>query len=338
MAWEAFEKQIVRELEERGIAGASWALTNGSGLLSTASYGVTSAEKPWDTVRPDTLFRIASNTKITVTLTALQLRAKGLLDLDVPVRAYIPWLHLENAAEERITLRKLLSHTAGLPAEYTPDGFRDEDRCEDVLRKELEDLRLVSSPDEGHYLYSNVGIRLAGAILSRVSGKPFSALAGDFVLKPLGMEHSTFDLNRACSFSLALPHSSGPAVRHYIPVNAARYAAGGLFSSVEDMTRLARLFLNRGAPLLSETDWAEITAPMADMGPPFHGSYCLTLMKRPYGGTVLTGHTGSAPPYRSCIWVLPERNLGICFASNTEGGEIFTNDLIPNLFVREFNE
>lgn len=336
MSLESFEARLAGELKNRSFAGAAWAVTDGKQLLSARGFGVASAEEPQSAVRPDTIFRIASNTKIIVTLIAMQLRRKGLLDLDAPVGTYIPQLPLaDGQPTERITMRRLLSHTAGFPVEYTPDGCRDEDRCEEVLMRELEGLRLLSDPDEGQYLYSNVGVRLAAVILSRITGKRFSALAAEYVLEPLGMEHSTFDLNAACTYSLALPHSAGPRTEHYIPVNAARYAAGGLFSCAEDMAKLARLFLNRGAPLVSEADWDEIVSPMAEMEPEKNGHYCLTMMKRRFCGIVLTGHTGSAPPYRSCIWVWPEKDLGVCFAANTEGGDVFTNEIVPELFISE---
>ena len=337
MGIEGFENALRGELENAGIAGAAWSITDRRSLLSASGFGLASTERPGDPVLPETLFRIASNTKITVTLTAFQLREKGLITLDEPVEHFFPGMNLsDRAAAGKITLRRLLSHTAGFPAEYTPDGVRDEDRSEEVLLRELDGLRLLSDPDEGRYLYSNLGIRLAAAALCRVGGKPFSELCREYVLEPLGMDRSFFDLSRICTYPLALPHNAGPKVQHYVPINAARYAAGGLFSNVEDMAKLARLFLNRGAPLVSGSDWDEITAPAADMGLPEKSDYCLTLMRRHFGDVVLTGHTGSAPPYRSCIWVLPEKGLGVSFASNTEGGERFTNDLVPRIFIGEF--
>ena len=328
-----FEEKLTKELLDRGIVGAAWAITDSKGLLAAKGFGITSSEKPWDPIRPDTLFRIASNTKITATLTAMALRREGLLDFDAPISDYVPWLCLQDReAEKKITLRKLLSHTAGFPKEYTPDGVRDEERTEEVLQRELKDLPLLWDPDSGNFLYSNLGVRLAALAMSRVSGKAFSELCEKAVLTPLSMEHSTFDLNKACTFSLALPHSEKNQADHYLPVNAARYAAGGLFSSVEDMSKLARLYLNSGSPLLTGSEWEELSHPMAEMGDG-RTQYALTLMKRNYDGNILIGHTGSNPPYRSCIWADPERGLGISFASNTVGGEIFSNEIVPRLFL-----
>ena len=80
-----WEKELSRWMEEKKIAGAAAALTDRDRILWEQGFGVTSAEKPWDRVSPQTLFRIASNTKFTVGLCAMILWERGLLDFDAPV-------------------------------------------------------------------------------------------------------------------------------------------------------------------------------------------------------------------------------------------------------------
>lgn len=326
----ALDETLAGMKEQYGIAGMAAALTGADALLWHRGYGVTSAEKPWDTVIPQTLFRIASNTKLTVTLTAMQLCEQGRFALDVPVRTYLPWFSLaDNSAVDRITIRKLLNHTAGLPAEYTPNGVRDEDRAEAVLREGLAEVKPYADPDAGSYLYSNWGVRIVAQAMTAVTGKLFSELCREYVLAPLGMAHTTFDFQRAATYSLALPHEQGPVVSHYIPINAARYAAGGLFSCVDDMTALARLILNRGQPLVSAASWEQIVKPYAFTNREHTHTYGLTVMNRIFCGLPATGHTGSAMPYRSCIWAFPKEQIAVAFVCNTEGSEIFTNHLVP---------
>lgn len=350
-----WEKELSRWMEEKKIAGAAVALTDRDRILWEQGFGVTSAEKPWDKVSPQTLFRIASNTKFTVGLCAMILWERGLLDFDAPVREYLPWFTVagiteapENAgnvkktagpdAAERITVRKLLNHTAGLPAEYTPDGPREESRLEEVLMEIVPPLTLIADPDENHYLYSNYGVRLVACLMEKITGKKFSALCRELVLAPLGMEKTTFDLFRAATYELALPHykneAGEPAVEHQFHENATRYAAGGLFSNVHEMTALARVKLNGGAPLLSAEAWRQMSTPYVRMTEiKQEGYYGITLMKRCYNGTWLYGHTGSHPPFYSCIWTEPEKGFGVCFTINTEGGPAFTNYIVPELFT-----
>lgn len=331
-------------MEEKRIAGMAIALTDRENVVWEQGFGVTSVEKPWDKVSGNTLFRIASNTKFTVGLCVMRLAEQGLLDPDAPLINYLPWFTLtDRKAADKITIRKLLSHTAGLPKEYTPDGPREESRLEEVLKETVPMLTPLWDPAENRYLYSNYGVRLAACAMERIAGKKYSVLCRELVLDPLGMEHSTFDLFQAATYELALPHQKDddgePKVEHRFHENAARYAAGGLFSSVHEMTALARVKLNEGCPLISEESWEQMSSPVVRMnGIDQEGWYGLTLMKRIFDGTVLYGHTGSHPPFYSCIWTEPESGIGIAFCINTEGGQEFTNHLVPGLLVKDGNQ
>ena len=329
-----WEEKLSVLLKEKNIAGMAFAVTNREKLLWEQGFGVTSVEKPWDMVTGKTLFRIASNTKFTVGLCAMILSERGCLSLDDSVREYLPWFTLSDG----ITVRKLLNHTAGLPKEYTPDGPREEKELEAVLRDTVPSLTLVSDPAENHYLYSNYGVRITALIMEKITGKFFSSLCRELVLDPLGMERSTFDLFEAATYELALPHNrddeGNPFVEHRFHENATRYAAGGLYSNVHEMTALARVILNDGAPLISKAAWMQMITPYVRINDiRQEGYYGLTLMKRKFNGTVLYGHTGSHPPFYSCIFAEPESGLGIAFTVNTEGGSEFTNHLIPEMFV-----
>lgn len=332
------EANLSRLQEEKKIAGMAIAVTDRNAILWEQGFGVTSVEKPWDKVTPKTLSRIASNTKFTVGLCVMQLMEQGRIDLDVPINAYIPWFKVSSGGQtEQITFRRLLSHTAGMPKEYTPDGILDEEYFERELKAELEDLQLLWDPAENRSCYSNYGVRLAACAMQRITGRKFSELCEEMVLRPLGMETSTFDLRKAATYEMALPHQKNddglPYVEHMIHMNAARYAAGGLYSNVHEMTALARVILNDGKPLVTEDSWSQMTARYAKMDDRLQGDYGLTLMMRPYCGKVLLGHTGSNPPYYSCIWTDADTGLGITFVINTEGGQKFTNFYVPELFA-----
>lgn len=140
-------------------------------------------------------------------LTILQLVEAGILELDLPIREYIPWLTLSRPeALEQMTLRFLLSHTSGLPAEYTRDGPREELALEESLRKGIPNLPLATLPSEKIFLYSNWGILLASYIAQLRTERAFTDLARSYVLKPLGMDYITYDLHDAATYPLSLPH------------------------------------------------------------------------------------------------------------------------------------
>lgn len=327
--WDA---EIQRMMRETGTVGLAVSVTDRERTVWQRGYGVTSIEKPWDAVTPRTLFRIASCTKMTLGVVVMRLCEQGLLSLDAPITDYVPWLRFRDGeASASITLRRLLSHTAGLPSEYTPDGTREEAEAEAILQRELMNAERIADPKDALFHYSNLGVRLAACAVERVLGLPFSEIDRRYVLGPLSMSHSTFDLNEAATRSLAIPHKSRDEVLHYIPVNAARHAVGGLFSNVEDMAKFARMLLNRGDPLITEASWRQMITPEADRFTEQRDSYGITMLLRRYRGVPIAGHTGSSPPYYACIWTAPEQGWAVSVTVNTEGGSRLTRGMIPDM-------
>ena len=163
-------------------AGLALAIVQGGEVAYANGFGVTSAEDGGVAVTPQTLFRIGSTTKPLTGTAVMRLVERGLLDLDRPVTAYLPWLRFSEAGvAERVTLRMLLSHTAGLPREQiTPHllfGRRDPAGLEAYVREELPRLPLVAPPGVV-WSYSNPGINLAGYLAEVVSGRPYAGVAG----------------------------------------------------------------------------------------------------------------------------------------------------------------
>lgn len=331
---ERWERKIREFMDTYGIAGLAVAVSDREKILWHNAYGVTSVEKPWDKVTTQTLFRIASCTKITLGILVMRLVEEGRLDLDAPIIQYVPWLQFrDNSTRDRITIRRLLSHSAGLPSEYTPDGPHDEDKLEEVLKEGLSTLEPVTRPEDQLYYYSNWGIRLVAYAVQSIMGKPFTQLEKEYILQPLGMDHTTFTLCEAATFSLAVPHRAGPEVLHYIPVNATRHAVGGLFSTVDDMAKLARLLLNDGAPLISPASMREMMTPQTSLYLNYRNEYGITMRLKQYKTIALAGHDGQSPPYFASIWTVPERGFAVTLTLNTDGGDILSTNLIPELIL-----
>lgn len=245
------ENKLSQILKENKIAGMSVAITNRSDTIYAGGFGVDNVERPQVLAEADSLYRIASISKIITGVTIMRLTEEGILNLDTPVNEYITCQDFkEPQFFSGITLRHLLSHTSGLPVEYTPDGPREEDFLEQTLIAELNRIDFKSLPALGSYIYSNLGIRFASYIAQCRTKTPFSKLMDAYVLKPLNMSKTTCDLRVAATFPLSLPHTENEdgelTVVHYIKENATRLAAGGLYSNVIDLCKLARFLLNDG--------------------------------------------------------------------------------------------
>ena len=327
--WEQALKEL---LASRKIAGFSVAVTDRQKIIYANGFGVESVERPAVSATSRSMYRIASVTKIVTGMVLLRLCEMGKLELDRPITAYLPWLTLTRPeATAEMTLRHLLSHTAGLPREYTPEGAREESALEAMLRENLSALPLATLPHEGVHLYSNWGIHLASHIAEAVTGKPYTVLARELVLDPLGMKRSTFDIREAITYPVSLPHvedeNGALRVYHRIKENAAHMAAGGLYANVEELCLLARCLLtggknDKGEQVLSPDSIAEMCRPHATINGKGGDTYGLTMRRHRYGGRVLFGHLGSAPPYAGSLWVDPVSGYGVITELNTQRDDL----------------
>lgn len=329
---ERLDRKLQQVLEENRIAGMAVAVTDREKTVYTKAFGVDSVERPQIPADPAAIYRVASITKVVTGSVLMRLAEQGIVDLDEPVKNYVPWLAFTSReALEKMTLRHLLSHTSGLPAEYTPDGPREESALEQSLKENLGELAFQSLPGEGAFLYSNWGIRLASYIAQVKTGKYFTELAQEYVLEPLGMEQTTFDLRNAATYPISVPHidteDGNLAVFHRIKENAARMAAGGMYSTAPDLCKLARFLLNggkndRGEVVLRRQSLEQMCSRHADFDREHGDLYGLTMILRRYREGFLYGHLGSAPPYTLAMLTDPVIGCGAVVLMNTQRDDI----------------
>ena len=327
--------ELIQTLQQTyNIAGLSVAVTDKDKIIYAKGFGVDSVERNTVAASAQSLYRIASVTKVVTGITIMRLVEQGLLNLDEPVKTYVPWLTLSRPeAVEQMTLRHLLSHTSGLPAEYVPVGSRDEVNLEKSLMEGLPNLELKTLPEDGVHLYSNWGLRLASYVVQCVSGKLFSEAVTELVLLPLRMNHTTFDLCVAATYPLSLPHIKGEdgalQVVHRINENATRLGSGGLYSSVEDLCKLARFLLNDGKNdnneiLLKPETLAEMFEMRVVDTQNERLKYGLTMQQYsvPDSAQILYGHLGNNTPYMGSVWIDRKTGYGVATEYNTENFEL----------------
>ena len=260
----------------------------------------------------------------------MKLAEEGALEIDAPVKKYVPWLKLSRPeAEQTLTLRHILCHGSGLSSEIRKNGPKDERYLEAQLKSILPELEMKTLPGENAYLYSNYGFVLASYVAQTVTNTQYSHLATEKILTPLGMTHSFYDLNVYSTYPLALPHmtdeSGSLKVKHLITSDATRFGSGELFSNVEDLSRLIRLFLNRGIAddgcrILSSESIEEMLTPQIKRdGEDYHG---LAIHIRKFGDRYVKGHTGYLPPYRASLFFDDEKKIGAVVLLNTNCDEI----------------
>ena len=233
-------------------------------------FGVTSVDNPL-AVTPDTLFQIGSISKTFTGTVAMYLVADGRLELDRPVREYLPQLALADAeATERVTLRHLLAHTGGWVGDYFDDtGWGD-----DAVARYVD--RMVGLPQltpVGElWSYNNAGFALAGRMIEVATGRRFEDVVKELVFDPLELTSSTYWPWEAMTERFAVGHmglDGKVEVARPWPVGRSAHPAGGIASTTRDLLRYARLHLDPPpelapmqvpqAPAAAEGEWVGLT-------------------------------------------------------------------------------
>lgn len=295
--------------EEHGVPGVVVGLLE-DGAERHEAYGVTSIENPLD-VTPDTRFQIGSITKTFLGTAVCELVGRGELDLDRPVRDYVPELVLADAeATERATLRHLLAHTGGWFGDYFDDtGWGD-----DAVAIYVERMRDLpqQTPVGELWAYNNAGFALAGRVVELVTGKRVEDAVKEFVFDPLELGSTTFWPWEVMTERFAVGHvglGDELQVARPWPVGRSAHPAGGITSTTSDLLRYARLHLDPPpalapmqepqAPTAEEGEWVGLTWYGEDrFGTIRHGggtngqiAMLLLVPARSYAIALLTNHS-----------------------------------------------
>lgn len=301
------------------------------GREEAAGFGVTSVENPLP-VTPDTLFQIGSITKTFTGTAAMRLVEQGKLDLDVPLRAYLPKLRLAGeGVAAGVTLRHLLTHTGGWVGDY----FDDTGMGADALRRIVTRMaRLPQLTPLGEvWSYNNAGYYLAGRVLEVATGKPYETVVQELVFDPLGMAMSFFFPGDVMVHRFAVGHTvQGDEAKVATPWPLARsaHAAGGVASTVKDQLTYARFHLGDGtapdgARLLSPGSMQEMQTPRVDAGSQA-GMLGVTWWIKDLDGVRVIRHGGTTNGQLSAFVLAPSRGFALTVLTNANrGGELHGN-------------
>jgi len=243
--FEYYDSIIPVLMKEQNIPALSIALVDKEGIVWSSCFGHIGPESPNN---PESMFSIQSISK-TFTSTAILMAVEaGLLDLDTPVSEYIPEFNIPSYFDKEpmgiITLRHLLSHTAGLTHEapvgnnYTYDSPTFEEHVNSIQQTYLR------YPVGQRYSYSNLGVDLAAYILQEVSGEPFHQYLKEHLFDPLEMKNSSANPEVILAMkNRAAGHSGrGEEKRVIVPM----MGAGGVYLSIDDMAKFVQFHLNLG--------------------------------------------------------------------------------------------
>jgi beta-N-acetylhexosaminidase len=308
---------------EKAFPGGVVAVGKDGALVHLRAVGKLSYDDGAPPVTNDTIYDLASLTKVVVTTTmAMMLMDDGLLDLDKPVRAFLP--RFRGGAKDAVTVRQLLTHSSGIDW-WAPLYKELNTRAAYVERIEKMDLAYEPGTKS---LYSDLGLVLLGEILERVAGESIDAFARKRILDPLGMKDTRYKPGASLLPRIAPTENDpwrGRVVRGEVHDENAHAMGGiaphaGLFGTAPDLARFAQMLVNGGvydnARLVSRETLEAFTRPAGVPGssralgwdtPDGTNSAGALLSKRSFGHTGFTG---------TSMWIDPERRLFVILLTN----------------------
>ncbi|MDR3410371.1 MAG: DUF1343 domain-containing protein [Formivibrio sp.] len=262
---------VETEIAAGHIPGAVVLVGQGQRVVYEQAFGHRAVQPVDEAMTLDTVFDLASLTKVVATTPAiLKLAERGALSLDAPVARY--WPQFAANGKATITIRQLLAHTSGLPAGIDINHVL---RSAEVLKR-IAALKPRALPG-GDPIYSDVNFIVLGEVVRRVSGQPLNIFTARQVFKPLGMKDTTF-LPTAVLRERSAPTTwNGSTLRRgevHDPLSARLGGVAGnagLFSTAADLARFARVLLAGGRPLLMPASTRQMFAPQTYPAAPPRG-------------------------------------------------------------------
>lgn len=338
------ETKLVELIDRHHVPGAQLAVLDGDEITEVAA-GVLSL-RTGSPVTTDALFLPGSIGKLYTATLVLMLVDEGLIDLDRPVRSYLPDFEVrDHHARDTVTVRDLLRHTSG----FDGDVFIDTGRGDDALSRyieEIADLPQICEPGEV-WSYSNSGYSVLGRLVEVVGDTVYETALRDRILAPLGLQHSVVFAEEAIPHPLSVGHvpdPEDPEAQVVSPVWGLYRSCGpmgaSLVASAGDVIRFALLHLDGGVAadgtrLLSADLVTVAQAPQITLvdDTVLGEAWGLGWILDHFGDVAVIGHDGNSLGQNAFMRVAPEQRFGFCLQTNVESALSMYRELAAWLFT-----
>jgi len=323
---EAIEPLVQQAVSEKKLPGAVVLIGRGDLTLYQKAIGSRAVAPAAETMTLDTIFDLASLTKVVATTTSLMILVEGgKIRLSDRVASFIPGF--ERYGKGEITIRHLMTHVSGLrPDLDLGDAWSGSETAIGLAIEEVP----IALPGE-RFVYSDINYFLLGDIVRRVSGQTLDRFAHDRIFEPLGMRDTMFVPPASLANRIAPTENAGaglPMLRGVVHDPTARRMGGvaghaGLFSTAADLAIFCRMLLDggvyRGTRILSPLTVAKMTTPSTSsaernvrgLGWDIDSAYSSNRGELlPVGSFGHTGFTGTS------LWIDPLTRMFVVFLSN----------------------
>jgi CubicO group peptidase (beta-lactamase class C family) len=322
-----FDQYMSKTLKDWNTPGACVGIVEKGKLVFVKGYGYRDYEKKLP-VTGNTLYQIASNTKLFTTIATGMLVDQGKLDWDKPVRNYVPTIQFYNdELNNTVTVHDMLSHRTGISRHdliwYKSDFSRKE------LFAKLKYLE-PSQPLRQGFLYNNLMYASAGYIIELLTGKTWEDFVRENFFTPLNMNSTVFsiaDMIKQPDYGVPYNEKRDTNTLYRIPFyeeTGGLGPAGSIISNVNDMSHWLIALMNDGKyegkqVLPSAAIKASLTPSVAlpntslekGYGEILNPVYCMGRMQMSYRGHLLVYHGGDLPGFHSQISYMPQDSIGV---------------------------
>ncbi|KAB2809021.1 beta-lactamase family protein [Pimelobacter simplex] len=315
---EWLEERLPRLLEEYGVPAAAVAIGYGDHVVDAAAGTLSTATGVAATT--DAIFQVGSVTKVFTATLVQQLADEGLVDLDLPVRTYVPGLRLgDEEAAASITVRQLLTHTAG----FEGDVFTDTGKGDDCLERYVDLLAGVPQlfPPGELWSYNNAGFCVLGRLIALLRGRSYDECLREHLLDPLGLTHAATDPYEAVLHRVAVGHvaTASDATLHPTPTWAlarSNAPAGSMLAMrARDLVAFAQHHLR--TPALAAMREPQVALPPIGQGVAWGLGWELFAQ----APTPVVGHDGNTIGQSAFLRMLPEHDLALAVLTNGGDGK-----------------
>jgi CubicO group peptidase (beta-lactamase class C family)/D-alanyl-D-alanine dipeptidase len=320
---ERLEAFIGRAMKDQGLPAVSVAVVDGSRVVWAKGFGLA---RPKDhlAASAETVYRVGSVSKLFTDLAVMQLVEQGKLDLDAPVRTYLPTFTPRNPFGGEITLRQLMAHRAGLVREPPIGNYFDatSPSLADSVRS-MNDTELVYAPGS-RTKYSNAGIAVVGRVVEVVAKEAFAQHVRRTVIRPLGLKFTGFETTRAMEENLAKGQMWTYDGRSFeAPMFAlGTSSAGNLYSSVLDLGRFIGALLDGGrgpaGPVVTADTLKAMWSPQFPAEANAPRTFGLGFSLGTLDGHRRVGHGGAIYGFATDVSILPDDKIGVAVVATKD--------------------
>jgi len=327
IAIESLQRLAAAEVERGILPGFTLALVDDQRLVWSGGFGLADVKRKLP-ARPDTVYRVGSVSKLFNAVAVMQQVETGRLDLDAPVQKFVPDFRIESRFTNAgpVTLRQLLCHRSGLIRESPVGGYYD-DQQPTILAtvRSVADCALVNPPNT-QTRYSNIGATVAGYAVQSVTGTGYDFYARERLLKPLGMQDSSFVLTPAVQRKLSnsymrIANADGTFRHEASPLfELGTIPAGNLYASAEDLARfMSCLFAEgktaEGGQILRAATLNEMCTPQLTTAT---NGFGLGFSIGRFGNFKTVSHSGAVYGFSSSFIALPGPKVGVIVLANED--------------------